>query len=287
MNRELLFAALVVGLVGIPGAAGTEDPPVSSHPPVATLPPLPPADDSPAFQAVKDRRPMSFAENAAYVELLDRVRGTPIEELERTCRSDILFSQLLSNPERYRGLPIRIQGTARRVLTLEGLPESMSKDGRLHEAWVFSSDSQGFPYDLVFETPPSGLPSGDNVQAFVTFHGYFFKLLAYRAADESRVAPLLIGRLGYVPELTPQTPAPPPFFRSSPLWTALPIGFVLIYALFRLAMILQRVLAPASSSPAPRFRPPVRDQISEEELGDWLKEAGEGEHGEDHDPKPS
>jgi hypothetical protein len=230
--------------------------------------PLPPPDDSLPFQAIRDEAPLQFSESAAYAELLDRARRTPLVELRDEARTDVVFSDLLARPERYRGLPIRLQGTARRILRLDDLPDRISPEGRIFEAWTFTADSRGFPYVLVFEDPPEGLPGGDDVTAFVVFHGYFFKLLAYSAADKPRKAPMLIGRLEYVPDVEGAAEAPVAPGGSRPFWLLAPIGLLVVY-LFVRSMTTARSMFGHSSA-GRHFRAPPRDEISPEELDDWL-----------------
>ncbi|MEW4570845.1 hypothetical protein AB1L88_23510 [Tautonia sp. JC769] len=243
--------------------------------------PLPPPDDSIAFQAVRDATPLQFSETAAYAELLDRARETPIDVLRESARTDVVFSDLLARPERYRGLPIRLQGTARRILRIDDLPERIAPEGALYEAWTFAGDSRGFPYVLVFEDAPKGLPGGDDVSAFVIFHGYFFKLLAYNAADKPRKAPMLIGRLEYVPDDRRPAEIPGAGSRSSPAWLLGMIGLVAVYLVVR-SVTTARALRARSAS-ARRFQAPPRDHISSEELDEWLRQAPGPEQEQEQD----
>ena len=251
---------------------------------IGEAPPLPPADDSLVFQAVRDEAPLQFAETAAYAELLDRVRRTPIEELRVQSRSDVVFSDLLARPERYRGLPIRLQGTARRILRLDDLPAGIAPKGSLFEAWTFTGDSRGYPYVLVFEDAPEGLPGGDDVNAFVVFHGYFFKLLAYSAADKPRKAPMLVGRLEYIPEDRRAAEAPMAPGGSRPLWLLAPIALLIVYLFVRSATTARSLFGPASAER--RFHPPPRDQISPEELKEWLQGETEAQEEETSHESP-
>ncbi|RUL87613.1 hypothetical protein [Tautonia sociabilis] len=275
-GRRIALATLLVLVVAIAAQGRRHE----DHPPapapaegVGALPPLPPPDDSPAFRAIRDETPVRFAETAAYAELLDRVRRTPPERLREQARTEVVFSDLLARPDRYRGLPIRLQGTARRILPLEDLPQSLAPHGRLYEAWTFTGDSRGYPYVLVFEDAPEGLPAGDDVRAFVVFHGYFFKLLAYNAADKPRKAPMLIGRIEYIPDEA-GAPVPPGLGGSRPVWLLAPIALLVAY-LFARTMTTARSLFRSTSGR--RFHSPPREEISPEELDDWL-------HGRSEDP---
>lgn len=241
--------------------------------------PLPPPDDSLAFQGIRDEAPIQFSETAAYAELLDRVRKTSGEQLRSQSRTDVVFSDLLATPERYRGLPIRLQGTARRILRLEDGPNPLVPEGQLFEAWTFTGDSRGFPYVLVFEEPPKGLPGGDDVNAFVIFHGYFFKLLAYNAADKPRKAPMLIGRIEYVPDDRAIAEAPARPGGSRPFWLLGPIGLLLVYLFVRSATTARSLFG--SSSVDRRLLAPPRDEISPEELDEWLRSEPDGPENSD------
>jgi hypothetical protein len=227
--------------------------------------PLPPAESAPAFEVVRDRTPIAFRETAAYAELLKRAREQSDAGLDGVARRDILYSDLATNPSRYRGLPIRVQGTARLIHPLRDLPESLAPKGNLYEAWIFTADGRGYPMVLVFEDLPDGLPTGDNIQALVVFRGYFLKLLAYQAGDSARFAPMLVGRIEYSPSASPgAVPANP----TMGPWTILPLAMLGTYVLFRIAMIWQRGLIPPRRER--QFMPPATDKISPEELDAWL-----------------
>ena len=166
-------------------------------PPAASRPPAPiVADPSPEFAGLRDKTPLSFRDTAAYATLLGRARGIGAEALAAQARRDLLFTHLWERPERYRGVPVHLLGTARRVLSYES---KLSRTGRLHEAWIFTPESQNHPYVCVFEDVPEGFPAGGDVSERVVFNGYFLKLMSYQAGDVPRAAPLLVGRLGWSP----------------------------------------------------------------------------------------
>ena len=238
----------------------TPPPPVS----VAQRTPLPPPDDAFELSGVVDREPLNPRENPGYLLLLQRVRETAPAELSRRARRDVLFSQLVTNPARYRGLPIRVEGTLLRVLEQQPLDSKLFPSGRFFEGWTITSDSQGYPWILVFENAPPDLPIGDDLRAFITFEGYFFKLMAYLAGDTTRFAPLLIGRLVALdPETTASTPVEPTGFP----WWSLVLVLLAIYGLFRWFAYVRRLTRP----PAPRrYFSAVNDEIDPVQLSEWL-----------------
>jgi hypothetical protein len=50
----------------------------------------------------------------------------------------------------------------------------------------------------VFPDPPPDLPLGKDIRAEVVFTGYFLKIFVYRAFDNPRWAPMLVGRVRLV-----------------------------------------------------------------------------------------
>jgi len=154
------------------------------------------ADRSLAFETVTDRTPMSFRDNAAYSLLLDRARATSADELAAKSRRDVQLAHLWETPELYRGVPVHILGSALQVLRYQS---KLSPTGWLYEAWVITPEAARVPYVCVFEDAPQGLPIGGNVSERMIFNGYFLKVMKYQASDVSRGAPVLIGRIGWVP----------------------------------------------------------------------------------------
>ena len=273
--RRRFPAALLIAL-GLAPTADAQDR-TAGNLGIAALPPLPPPDDGPAFRDVVDATfRVRFDELAAYAELLERARSMSTDSFDAAARTDVVFSNLLERPARYRGLPIRLRGTARRVLRLEDVPETLAPNGDLFEAWAFTADSRGYPYVLVFEDPPPGLPGGDDVEAPILFRGYFFKLLAYNAGDKPRKAPLLVGRVEAIPDAEADATGPGPAGRSSArgLWMLAPIALLVVYLAARSTMTTRRLLGRGPDRR--RFGPPPRDEISPGELDDWLQGDIEG-----------
>jgi hypothetical protein len=234
--------------------------------PIAETPPLPPPDDSPPFRGIEDRTGMTIRDNPAYAELLARARRTPPAELARISRRDVLFTHLIDDPQRYRGLPIHLQGTARRVEMLPVETRGIAPKGRLFEAWVVTPDSQGYPLILVFEDAPGTLPGGEDVSETVAFDGYFLKLKAYFAGDKrGRFAPLLIGRLTHIPHLDETAGGTSP---RSMLWTFAPLALFVVYVAVRWTLHLRRALAP---KPVRRRVIPPNDEIDPETLAAWAE----------------
>ena len=274
LSRLMLLATLAAAgwvfyfLNDGPRAAPPPPPPRASEIPQ----PIPP-DDGPEFLGIQDKVALSFRDNPAYAKLLRRVRTTSAADLGKQSRREVLFAQILSRPDLYRGVPIRIDGTALRVMVQDHIDPSLSPRRRLYEAWAITKDSQGYPYCLVFEDPPKNLAVGDDLDERIFFDGYFLKLMAYQARNHERFAPLLIGRLTkYGPSASarPLVPLPKGWDRGH--WVILGLAVLTVLALIRFGFRLRRQFAPT-------WRPPTSitpiDQIDPDSLASWLDKSAQ------------
>ncbi len=206
----------------------------------------------------------------------DACGKVPYETLDEQSRRDVLFSQLIEDPERYRGLPIHIEGTALRTLVHEVKDSNVTPRERLYEVWAVTRDSQDNPYVLVFEDPPRDIALGDEAWGTrITFDGYFLKLMAYLAGDKKvRVAPMIVGRFPPPSKSAGQLRKPwQPFGRMS--WPILLLLVVSLFAVVRLLLYMRRVFrGPSLAGP---LTAAPRDQIKPEELDEWVH------HQQDHD----
>ncbi len=224
-------------------------------------------DRSVEFETVTDRTPMALRDNAAYALLLERARGRTPAELARESRRDILMTHLWERPERYRGVPIHLDGTALRVLRYES---KLSQTGWLYEAWINTPDAGRFPYTCVFESPPGGFPIGPNLSERVVFNGYFLKIMKYEAADVARGAPVLVGRIGWDPSLSPRDEEPGS--GSTLKWTLILLAVMFCASLARWIATLGRFTGPGGRASTQVTAP--ADQIDPAALEQWVRSAG-------------
>ncbi len=237
------------------------------------------ADQSIEFETVTDRTSMGFRDNAAYALLLERARGKTANEIAAVARRDVLLPHLWENPKHYRGVPIHILGTARRVLRYQS---KLSKSGWIYEASIICPEATRAPYVCVFEDAPEGFPIGPNVSERVVFNGYFLKIWKYEAADTTRGAPLLVGRIGW----EPSEPAAEKNDNSMLRWTLIILGLMFVASLVRWIFQLRRFLNPPSRGAAALTKP-IAEEIDSEGLDAWVKSVGPAEvHAPDHDENP-
>ncbi len=182
------------------------------------------------------------------------------------------MTHLWERPERYRGVPIHLDGAALRVLRYES---KLSKTGWLYEAWLSTPDSGRFPYTCVFESPPKGFPIGPNLSEPVVFNGYFLKILKYEAADVARGAPVLVGRIGWDPSLSPRNDAAGS--GSTLKWTLILLAVMIGISFARWVAKFAGFVGRRGRASA-QLTPPT-DHIDPDALARWAKEV-EQQHDE-------
>jgi hypothetical protein len=253
-----------VVLFSRPQAADTPPPPSV---PVERITKIVP-DEGIEFQALIDKEAVLPRESAAYATLLQRTRETPAKELASQARRDVFWAQLWERPQAFRGVPIHLEGTVKKVLADEVGP-AMSPKGRLFSVWFYSDENHSFPYVVVVEDPPPGLVVGYELHLRATFDAYFMKLLRYQAGDTTRAAPMLVGRM----QLTAaQAEAPPPMveIRDFARKHAITILVVILLGYLSLRVLFQvrRILAPTPLASTYRT---TSDGLPPEEVADWLR----------------
>ena len=270
----LLLAIAVIGWIVVwKYMVREEEPAAELHPGPARLPSKVEPDTAPAFESISDRTPIGFRDMAAYDLLLRRVRDTGTSKLARQSHGDVYFTDLWERPEHYRGVPIHLLGTARRILSYES---KLSPKGRLYEAWISTHESQGYPYVCVFEDLPVGMPVGPDLSERVVFNGYFLKQMYYLAGkDVQRAAPVLIGRIGWTPS---HSARPRDDTRS---WIALIVGVMFVFSFFRWMAGFRRSLS-ASSRRSPLLHAPS-DELAPSDLAQWVESMRDVESKQEHE----
>lgn len=278
-----LMILLALAAIGWPLAChygGRPSAPEPAPQPIAEIAPLPPPDTSAPFAGMMDKTRLSIRDNAAYAELLRRARETPARALAEQSRRDVTLPDLLRRPERYRGLLIHVEGTAYQILRVEDVAPELSDQGHLFEAWTVATDGPRYPYCLILETPPQGLPGGRNLRERVGFDGYFLKLLAYDATDTTRVAPMMVGRLGWAPSQAATALVDgKPWLDQTWAGTgvthrqALLGGLLLLMAVSCLRILWRLQGRPGRVRSSTRSTLTPSDAIESEALADWLAQS--------------
>jgi hypothetical protein len=125
--------------------------------------------------------------------LLDHARRVPAAALQRAADREVQYINLMTEPDRYRGEPVSIEGDLFRLYEFEA---SRNKYGvtKVYEGWVFTGDSSHHPYRIVCTSLPNGIEPGENLRKPVRITGYFFKREGYRSNGGVHIAPTLLAR---------------------------------------------------------------------------------------------
>jgi hypothetical protein len=197
-----------------------------------------PTDLYECFHRVDDEAPLKNEienefEHQAYCLTLIYAHRIPLDVLARQSLKEVPFANLVRDHIRrsYRNELIHVEGKLVRIRPLIKPPQMVKGDIKvkeIYEGWLFPKDDPNFsPITIVFTELPPELKIGDNLNYWVTFDGYYFKLMEYesqlkRASGSNirKLAPLL---LGHSPQIAP---AP-----ESTSWLSFPETFVPIVIL--------------------------------------------------------
>lgn len=177
---------------------GVEDLPSASGSPrrlgdVAATTPAAAALDKTILADVRDDTlGIRRSEADAFFAVLDHVRRVPAAELIGGSRNDVLYVNLMSDSEAFRGDIVTVSGTLRRCEEFTANDDRGAN--RLYEAWVVTGDSSGHPYRVVATALDDGVPKRGAAQLPVTITGYFFKREGYEAQSGLQVAPTILAK---------------------------------------------------------------------------------------------
>jgi hypothetical protein len=185
-------------------------------------------------------------ELSAYVDAIVKSNLSPIEAMANGALRDVSRTNLLTDPHRFRGEVIHVEGKLRLVEKLPA-PLMVSYLGihDLYEAWIFENRYGANPTCVLLTELPEGLVPGSQNDLSVALDGYFFKIYRYKSRDRSkdnpeREAPLFIGRTLTLVKGLPQSSTPdnaPILGWSSPL-LGLFLGFIVCSFLLALGLTL-------------------------------------------------
>jgi hypothetical protein len=131
-------------------------------------------------------------ERDAFFAVLAQAGEVSPQALEKAAGGHVPFSSLMNDPARYRGQPVHIEGTLRR-LERRTVGENDFGVSEYWEGWMFTAESDNNPYRVVMASVPEGVPHGFTIEVPVAFTGYFFKLQGYPSNGGLHKAPVLIG----------------------------------------------------------------------------------------------
>ena len=224
-------------------------------------------------------------EAEAYFRLLHHVRSLSLHDLERVATTEVQYVNVMTEPDRFRGELVTIQGSLRRLYQFEATPNDYGIS-TLYEAWIFTGDSGNHPYRVVSTSIPQTLIPGTNTPLPVRVTGFFFKREGYRSGGGMHVAPTLL-----TPVVTPFRPSnaipPADGIVSTMIRIVTSVGLALLVTLLAFIMGDRRKKREARqialNEPRPLFanveiRPPATIQetlqiFAEQQRQDSLRQA--------------
>jgi hypothetical protein len=173
----------------------------------------------------------------AYNYFAEFAKKQPLDVLAQNARKELTFRRLFEpGRAQYRGEIVHVKGRLKRLNWIDA-NQALKNDGikDLYEGWIFDEAFMSNPTCVVFTELPPGLEPAEDMNAWVSLDGYFFKRYAYKAADGWRMAPLVIGRSIVV---TKQPVADTSgTFKAYSVWLV-PLGLVLAVLMIGTALLL-------------------------------------------------
>lgn len=152
-----------------------------------------------ALSRVRDATFFGSRDHEAWFEIGQKLQGLRSPEASKW--ETVGFTELFSQPRSFRGRPVRMRGTLRRLEKLSSLENDHGID-QFWQGWLEPAGGPASPVVVHFLRLPAGMTEGMELAETVMVNGYFLKNMAYRAADGVRLAPLLVS-------LEPVRPAAP------------------------------------------------------------------------------
>jgi hypothetical protein len=249
----LSFLALIANLVAI--ALTSAQPPsdslASKYAPAKTEEPKPAAAAEPDPTAncpwldhiFDDEAVMSLSENReefyAYNYFVTLARGFSADVLAKHADKRLTWRVLFERDrDKYRGQIVHVEGRLKRLVYI-GSNKSLESQGvkDLYEAWIFDEHYFNNPTCVIISDLLPGQKAGEDITGVnASCDGYFFKRYKYRAVNDTRLAPLVIGHTIVITQPPVTTDAGAEAFGR----LFLPTVFILALAMVVLAFILHR-----------------------------------------------
>jgi hypothetical protein len=104
-----------------------------------------------------------------------------------------VFFDLTESPQRWRGKPISLFGHIR--LHRVAHQENAYGIDPIHEAYLYTGDSQSHPATIIFAQNPDRIPVGEETIRGIQVTGYFLKLYNYPSRDgKVRYSPIILAK---------------------------------------------------------------------------------------------
>jgi len=164
------------------------------------------------LEGVRDDTFFRNDESDAWFHLFKLLDNADPEQLREASEGKISFAQLFQQSDFYRGKVVSLEGIARRAMPLDA-PANEYGIERYWRVWLSPDDNPSDPIIIYTLNLPEGFPEGMHIEQPIGVDGFYYKRLAYEAADTLRTAPTVLAK-------TLQWTPPPPreSGRVLPFW---------------------------------------------------------------------
>lgn len=157
--------------------------------------------DAVFLDSVRDNTVFRLAEKDAWFRLFEQLERRDLADLQRASPGYVGFLQLYKQPTAYRGKLVTVSGTVRMGYYREA-PKNFYGISGYYVFWLKPAGAKS-PIVVYCLEIPAGFPdvaklerAGERPQLDeqAEFTGFFFKRWAYRAQDDTRLAPLILAK---------------------------------------------------------------------------------------------
>ncbi len=150
------------------------------------------------FRSVRDNVPLGLRDTAALVRLLQHARAAKPAEKAKADTDASALQAIAEHPERFRGVPLLVEGIARRLYSSQS---PIGSGNRLFEVWITTGGKSPNPIACIVEELPAGFPDRPVISEHAVVRGFFLKLMAYKVGEKEFVAPVVVGVSSIIPDL--------------------------------------------------------------------------------------
>lgn len=144
--------------------------------------------------SIRDNAPLRRAEWDVWLHLFDVLKKNNEEALRQASVGRVSFVQLFEQSAEYRGELVSTSGTVRRAHQTTA-PKNDYGITEYYQVWLQPADRLRDPITVWCLDLPEGFPTGMEIAEEAEITGFYFKLLAYKAGDDSILrAPMLLAR---------------------------------------------------------------------------------------------
>ena len=152
-----------------------------------------PSDGRFDLSAVEDNTYFLPTEAAAWFEVLGWLQTVEVDHLKEQSWGNVTYTQLIEQPDVYRGNVVTVDGTVRRCELLDAPPNELGIDQ--YYRLVLRPDGGGlWPIVTYCLTLPEGFPTGDDIREAASVTGVFFKNWSYSWESGLGLAPVILAR---------------------------------------------------------------------------------------------